>query len=292
MPKISCIMPVYNTEKYLEECIDSILNQTFADFEFIISDDGSTDKSKEIIKKYAEKDSRIVFLNNPKNRGICANLNDCINIAKWEYIAIMESDDISLEDRFQNTMKCFIENPEMDLVGSQWMLCNANGKIYLDSFIDLNKSFLGFQDRYLFRHTFVAPTVTFRKDIIDIVGLFEYDWLWDFYFYSRILFCEHKFFHCINCDYKWAIKRVHKESLGRSKFIKIEKLYKILRLKLIEDFHLEKYQKKLIYKTYIIYYQRIAIFIISRILDSIGLYEIVASFYQRYILRKKPQILI
>jgi len=75
-------MPVYNTEKYLEECIESILNQTFADFEFIISDDGSTDKSKEIIKKYAEKDSRIVFLNNPKNRGICANLNDCINIAK------------------------------------------------------------------------------------------------------------------------------------------------------------------------------------------------------------------
>jgi len=89
MPKISCIMPVYNTAEYLDEAIQSILHQSFSDFEFIISDDGSNDWSKEIIKKYTSQDSRIIFLDNPKNRGICANLNDMVQIAKWEYIAIM-----------------------------------------------------------------------------------------------------------------------------------------------------------------------------------------------------------
>ena len=115
MPKISCIMPVYNTVDYLEECIESILNQNFTDFEFIISDDGSTDWSKELIKKYAKRDSRIIFLDNKKNRWICANLNDMVNLASWEYIAIMESDDISLPKRFEIQLNKF--SKDIDLIG-------------------------------------------------------------------------------------------------------------------------------------------------------------------------------
>ena len=279
-------MPVYNTAEYLDECIASILNQSYNDFEFIISDDGSTDGSKDIIKKYATNDSRIVFLDNPQNRWICANLNDMIKIATGEYISIMESDDISIKDRFENTMIHFKENPKMDLIWSQWMLCNAKWKIYLDSFIDLNHDFSKFQERYIFRHTFVAPTVTFRKNIIDTVWDFEYDWLWDYYFYSRILFCKKKKFNCANYNFKWAIKRVHSESLARSKFIKIEKLYKMLRLKLIIDFQLNKQGRKLIFKTYLIYYKNIVIFFISRFLEKFWLYEITSRLYRKFCLRK------
>ena len=95
---ISVLMPVYNVEKYLQEAIESILNQTYSNFEFLIINDGSSDKSGEIINSY--NDSRIVYLQNNKNKGLVYTLNYGISLAKGEYIARMDGDDISLPDRF------------------------------------------------------------------------------------------------------------------------------------------------------------------------------------------------
>lgn len=81
-PKISVIMPNFNSEKFLPEAISSILNQTFTDFEFIIIDDGSTDNSVEIIKNFKKNDSRIIFLQNKRNEKICKTLNRGLRIAK------------------------------------------------------------------------------------------------------------------------------------------------------------------------------------------------------------------
>jgi glycosyltransferase involved in cell wall biosynthesis len=88
-------MPNYNCEKYLAEAIESILSQSFTDFEFIIIDDGSTDRSWEIIQEFAKKDSRIVAIRNTENLKICKTLNKGIEIVKGEYIARMDSDDIA-----------------------------------------------------------------------------------------------------------------------------------------------------------------------------------------------------
>lgn len=106
--KISVIMPFYNCEKYLDESIKSILNQTFSDFEFIIINDASTDNSDEIVKKYL-CDKRIIYIKNDKNIWIVQNLNKWINLSKGEYIARMDWDDISLLNRFEKQIS-FLEN--------------------------------------------------------------------------------------------------------------------------------------------------------------------------------------
>ena len=103
-PMISVVMPVYNAEKYLDEAIKSILVQTCKDFEFIIINDGSNDKSLEIIEKYNIQDERIVLINR-ENRGLIASLNEGIEKTKGRYIARMDADDISLPDRFEKQIE-------------------------------------------------------------------------------------------------------------------------------------------------------------------------------------------
>jgi len=102
LPKISVLMPAYNTENYIIEAIESILNQTFKDFEFIIVDDCSTDSTLSILKEYERKDSRIIVLKNSKNLWIAWNRNKLKKIAKWKYIIWQDSDDISIIDRLKN----------------------------------------------------------------------------------------------------------------------------------------------------------------------------------------------
>lgn len=115
MPKISVIMPVYNAEKYLREAIDSILDQTLSDFEFIIIDDGSSDSSPEIIRSY--DDPRIRFYQNERNMGVAATLNRGLDLAAGEYIARMDSDDISLPERFEKQADYMDRHPEAAVCG-------------------------------------------------------------------------------------------------------------------------------------------------------------------------------
>ncbi|MCQ2958500.1 MAG: glycosyltransferase, partial [Candidatus Gastranaerophilales bacterium] len=93
MPEVSVIMPVYNTEKYLRECLDSIINQTLKDIEIICVDDGSKDDSGKILDEYAQKDNRIKVIHN-KNQGAAPSRNQGISIAQGKYLSILDSDDI------------------------------------------------------------------------------------------------------------------------------------------------------------------------------------------------------
>lgn len=111
--QISILMPVYNCALYLAEAIDSILNQTFTDFELIVLDDGSTDGSAEIAKSY--NDSRIVYHCNEKNLGLANNLNVGLRMAKGKYIARMDGDDISLSERLQTQYDFLESHPDIDL---------------------------------------------------------------------------------------------------------------------------------------------------------------------------------
>ena len=131
-PLVSVIMSVYNGEKYLVQAIDSILNQTYQNFEFIIIEDCSTDNSLDILEEYAKKDSRIKIIKKEKNigiKGFIKNLNLGISIAKGKYIARMDADDISLPERFQKQVDFLENNPEITLLGAQLNLINEQNKI-------------------------------------------------------------------------------------------------------------------------------------------------------------------
>lgn len=115
-PKVSVFMPVYNAGSYLNAAIESILNQSFTDFEFVIVNDGSTDQSEAIILSY--KDPRIRLVNNPKNLGLIASLNVGLEICRGDYIVRMDQDDISLPDRIALQVSFMEQNPEIGLIGS------------------------------------------------------------------------------------------------------------------------------------------------------------------------------
>ena len=117
MPKISVILPVYNAEKFLNECLESLLNQSFKDFEIIAINDGSTDYSLELLKKYLKKDSRLRIISR-ENRGITKTLNEGISLSKGEYIARMDADDICFPERFESQLK-ILEKYNYDLCGTQ-----------------------------------------------------------------------------------------------------------------------------------------------------------------------------
>ena len=125
---ISVIMSVYNDEKYLDASINSILEQTYKNFEFIILNDGSTDRSSEIIFKYQKKDSRIKYING--NRlGLTKKLNLGIKESNYNFIARHDSDDISRKDRLEKQINFFKLNPEYTLCGSYAEIINDKGSV-------------------------------------------------------------------------------------------------------------------------------------------------------------------
>ena len=125
-PKVSVVMSVYNGERYLRAAIDSILNQTFSDFEFIIVDDGSVDLSADVVRSY--KDSRIRFFKQ-ENSGLAAALNRSIELAKGEYIARMDADDISHPSRLQVQYDYMRAHPDVDILGAQAYLIDQEGVV-------------------------------------------------------------------------------------------------------------------------------------------------------------------
>ncbi len=147
MVKISVIMGLYNSKsyEYLKKALDSILNQTYTDFELIICDDGSTNECVSWAKEIVGSDPRVKFIANKKNSGLPATLNHCLEVATGEYIARMDDDDISDLTRFEKQMN-FIENhPEYNVVGTLANVCDADDNIwgeYLLDEIPTKKSFL------------------------------------------------------------------------------------------------------------------------------------------------------
>ncbi len=167
-PVISVLMSVYNSEKYLSEAIESILHQTFADFEFIIIDDASTDRSLEIIQEHAAVDDRIIVVENDDNLGLTRNLNKGIHLARGEYIARMDADDISLPERFEKQFAYMCENQDVWVLGGQTQRIDAFGEPTARSWIYEQKYYLW---TALIKIPGVAhPTALMRKDKIMAIG--------------------------------------------------------------------------------------------------------------------------
>ncbi len=165
MPLISVLFPVYNCEKsYLEKAIESILIQSFEDFELLIFDDGSTNDVKSVIEKYAKKDSRIVFIREEENHGIVYGLNKLIKLSKGKYLARMDGDDISTPYRFEKEVSFLEKHPEYGFVGGNLLLMDGNDKVYgyrVYPKKPTKKDFLSFLP-------YAHPTIMFRKNVLSM----------------------------------------------------------------------------------------------------------------------------
>jgi glycosyltransferase involved in cell wall biosynthesis len=175
--KISVIMPVYNTAQYVWEAIESVLSQTFSDFEFIIVDDGSTDGSDKIIESYAQKDPRISFYKNDKNRWIAFTRNRLFSLVNTEIVATQDSDDVSRNDRFEKEYNFLIQNKNCGAVSSDTEIIDENGKIiWFRSYRSDIRNVL------LKKNPLANPANMLRKSIFDEIGGYR-EWLdiWEDY---------------------------------------------------------------------------------------------------------------
>lgn len=126
-PQISVLMGVYNCASTVEEAIRSITDQTVTDWEFIICDDGSTDNTVEVVKALAEKEPRIVLIQNAQNMGLAPTLNNCLRIARGTYTARMDGDDICSPDRFEKELAVLEADPDCAVVSCAMHSFDENG---------------------------------------------------------------------------------------------------------------------------------------------------------------------
>lgn len=159
-PFVSIIMPVYNTEKFLREAIESILTQTYSNFEFIIINDGSTDKSREIILSY--HDPRIIFLDNQSNRGLVAVMNDGISRATGTYIIRSDADDVSLPRRIEQQVSFMEHHQEVGILSAWMRTIGEKSSHILDGFLK-HEDILA---NLLFNTSIAQPAVCIRTSVL------------------------------------------------------------------------------------------------------------------------------
>jgi len=172
-------MSVYNGEKFLNESINSILNQTFRDFEFIIIDDYSTDNSLHVIKKYTKKDKRIVLIQGKKNIGLTKSLNKGLKIAKRKYIARIDADDIALPERLKKQYEYLEKNKDIFLVGTGAYNINKNGNIDTMKKPLTNPDLI--EKTLYYKNCIYHPTIMFRNKGYLYREKFIYSQDYDFY---------------------------------------------------------------------------------------------------------------
>ena len=166
-------MPAYNAEKYIEEAIESILAQTYSDFEFIILNDGSTDATGDIIARYAKKDMRIVVIDSQENRGLAFRENEGIAHARGEYIARMDADDVSMPTRFAKEVTYLDAHPKCAVVGSSIVNIDSEGKPTSARWI-FRATPEETKIHFLFTNYVAHPTVMMRKAFIPADGYRAY----------------------------------------------------------------------------------------------------------------------
>lgn len=164
MPKVSVIMPAYNAEVYIGEAIDSVLRQTFSDFELIILDDCSSDNTAGIVKTY--EDSRIVYVKNEKNLGVAGTLNRGLENAGGMYIARMDADDVAMPDRFARQVAYLDQNPSVIACGSNVELI---GDVPVGSTTDMPLDDCPIRLRMAISNPFVHPTMVIRREALQNV---------------------------------------------------------------------------------------------------------------------------
>jgi len=193
MTQVSIIMSVYNQEDFLEKAVGSILNQTFKNFEFLIIDDCSQDKSFFLLEKYQKQDSRIKIFRNKKRRGLTKNLNTLIKRSKGELIARMDGDDVCFRRRLEKQVAFLQKNKKVVLLGSWAKVINKQGKIIGE--FRKPASSQEIREKILSFNPFIHSSVMFNKKVVQRAGGYNEE-----FFYSQ----DYDLFIRLTADYQTA----------------------------------------------------------------------------------------
>jgi glycosyltransferase involved in cell wall biosynthesis len=212
-PQITVIMPVYNAESYLREAIESVLNQTFTNFVFIILDDGSTDTSKSIIEKFTAGDSRIIPFYLEQNQGYVKCLNFALEKITTKYIARIDSDDVCLPSRFQRQFEYLEKKPEIGVLGSASININPNGEILNTHHVKTTSQAIRWIS--FFKNPLLHPSVMVRTAALSKVGNYNESMMpaEDYDLWSRMLSVT----EIENIAEPLIKYRVHENSISRTK---------------------------------------------------------------------------
>ena len=174
VPMISVVMPVYNAEKYVAEAVESILNQTYSDFEFIIIDDCSTDSSYKILQSYAAKDNRIRLFKNEMNHKQAYTKNLAIELAQGKYIAFMDADDISLPERFAKQIEFMESNPTIGVSGTYSIAFDSNNSNLYTIEVPLTHELIKAYSFFVCCKM-IHPSIIARRELFAKIGRFSFN---------------------------------------------------------------------------------------------------------------------
>ncbi len=173
---VSVLLPVYNAERYVAEAVESILTQTFTDFEFLIIDDGSTDRSAEVLRQYADADPRIC-LTVRANAGLVSTLNEMLRAARGEFVARMDADDVALPNRFKDQLDFLNTYPDIVCVGGAYVRIDERGRRIMT--IHLKEDHGAIQEESLSGAAPLChPTVMMRRKTVMQVGGYDPRWVY------------------------------------------------------------------------------------------------------------------
>ena len=172
MPEITVLMAVYNGERYLGEAIESILGQSFGDFEYLIIDDASTDCTSAILREYAMADKRIRLISNESNLGLSRSLNRGLEQAKGLYIARMDADDIARPERFATQHAWLKEHPEILVLGSAIQMIDENGEQLPSEPPPLSSAQMRWNSFFGRQFVVCHPTVMARRELFERFGVY------------------------------------------------------------------------------------------------------------------------
>ena len=213
-PQVTVLMAVYNGNRYLREAVDSMLGQTFTDFEFIIINDSSTDTSREILSTYS--DSRIRVVENEQNIGLTKSLNRGLSLARGEYVARMDADDRSHSERLQKQVAYLDAHPNVAVLGTQHNTINAKGILMPFWTIKRPVDPLAFRWCWIFDNPIAHSTAVFRRGIVwGVLGGYDENFRTsqDFELWSRV--GRNNYVMCNLTDVLLDF-RVHKQSTSKT----------------------------------------------------------------------------
>lgn len=217
MPELTVIMPVYNGEKYLEEAINSVLNQTYTKFTLLVLNDNSTDSTPAILKKYQEQDHRVRVINKTENQGPANLRNEGIELAKTEFIALLDADDIALPTRFEKQINYLKANPNVGVCGTWFTIFGDKKEKILKHAVNHD----ALKVQFLNSCGIGNPTVMFKKSVLGNLR-FEHQYVpaEDYGLWSQLI-AKTKFYNIPESllRYRWHpgnISQTKEENLRKS----------------------------------------------------------------------------
>jgi len=213
-PLVSVIMPAYNAEKYIAEAIESIISQKYTNWELLIADDGSTDKTPKIISEYEKKESRIKTYHNFENIGYLKTCNKLFKLCKGDFITFQDADDWSMKDRFEKQIKVFMNNDEIGLCGTWFNIIDHKGKTIRSSKNPTTHNEI--IDTFMQRNPILPASIMIKRIVYDTIGGYrsyfddkayqDYDWVW--------LIAEN--YSCVNLPEHLYFYRQHSSSISKT----------------------------------------------------------------------------